>query len=298
LTRFYYHTDMLGSTRTVVTAAGANAEGYTYYPYGLLNEGLSANFGATKEGFTGKERDAETALSYFGARYYMPALGRWGAVDPLADRFAGWSGYNYVMGNPSGLVDPDGRCPEFITGRPCSVGLAIAVGFVPVVGDGIDILGAAIGRDLLTGEAITGVGVAATVVGTIVGSGRLARKGVEVAEQAVRKADDVVEGVRAAESVGVSRGAEVFRVWGDAAGPNGRSWTTIDPGSVPNYRDAAGLPSSNTGRFVSEGVLDDVTGVTTRQSLPLDGNRGGLPEVIIPDPAEQVSLTRVSGVNR
>jgi hypothetical protein len=29
---------MLGSTRTVVTAAGANAEGYTYYPYGLLNE--------------------------------------------------------------------------------------------------------------------------------------------------------------------------------------------------------------------------------------------------------------------
>jgi RHS repeat-associated protein len=109
--RFYYHTDMLGSTRTVVTAAGANAEGYTYYPYGLLNEGLSANFGATKEGFTGKERDAETSLSYFGARYYMPALGRWGAVDPLADEFAGWSGYNYVMGNPSGLVDPDGRVP-------------------------------------------------------------------------------------------------------------------------------------------------------------------------------------------
>jgi RHS repeat-associated protein len=109
--RFYYHTDMLGSTRTVVTAAGANAEGYTYYPYGLLNEGLSANFGATKEGFTGKERDAETALSYFGARYYMPALGRWGAVDPRADQYPGWSGYNYVMGDPAGMVDPDGLSP-------------------------------------------------------------------------------------------------------------------------------------------------------------------------------------------
>jgi RHS repeat-associated protein len=102
---------MLGSTRTVVTAAGANAEGYTYYPYGLLNEGLSANFGATKEGFTGKERDAETALSYFGARYYMPALGRWGAVDPLADEYPGWSGYGYVMGDPAGMVDPDGLSP-------------------------------------------------------------------------------------------------------------------------------------------------------------------------------------------
>jgi RHS repeat-associated protein len=109
--RFYYHTDMLGSTRTVVTAAGANAEGYTYYPYSLLNEGLSANFGATKEGFTGKERDAETALSHFGARYYVPALGRWGALDPMADQFAGWSGYNYALNNPAGMVDPDGMSP-------------------------------------------------------------------------------------------------------------------------------------------------------------------------------------------
>jgi RHS repeat-associated protein len=124
--RFYYHTDMLGSTRTVVTAAGANAEGYTYYPYGLLNEGLSANFGATKEGFTGKERDAETALSYFGARYYMPALGRWGAVDPLADEFAGWSGYNYVMGDPAGVMDPDGRSPFPLC--PACIGAAIGGG--------------------------------------------------------------------------------------------------------------------------------------------------------------------------
>ncbi|MDT8341749.1 MAG: RHS repeat-associated core domain-containing protein, partial [Longimicrobiales bacterium] len=48
-------------------------------------------------------------MSYFGARYYMAAVGRWGAVDPLADQFPGWSGYNYVLGNPTGLVDPDGR---------------------------------------------------------------------------------------------------------------------------------------------------------------------------------------------
>jgi RHS repeat-associated protein len=54
----------------------------------------------------------DSALSsYFGARYYMPALGRWAAVDPIADRFAGWSGYDYMMGNPSELVDPDGLAP-------------------------------------------------------------------------------------------------------------------------------------------------------------------------------------------
>jgi RHS repeat-associated protein len=61
--------------------------------------------------FTGKELDSETNLQYFGARYYMAALGRWGSVDPLADRYAGYSPYNYVLGNPNSLIDPDGRAP-------------------------------------------------------------------------------------------------------------------------------------------------------------------------------------------
>jgi uncharacterized protein RhaS with RHS repeats len=41
----------------------------------------------------------------------MPALGRWGAVDPLADQSPGWSAYNYTLNNPAGMVDPDGRVP-------------------------------------------------------------------------------------------------------------------------------------------------------------------------------------------
>ena len=96
---------------------------------------------------------------------------------------------------------------------------------------------------------------------------------------------------------GVGEGTKVYRVWGDGAAANGRSWTTVNPGSVPNYRGAAGLPSQNTGRFVSEGVIQDATGITTRSSLPLGGNPGGLPEVLIPNPAGQVRLSGVSGVN-
>lgn len=109
--RFYYHTDMLGSTRAVVNASGTVTEAYNYYAFGLLNEGLSYSPGATKEQFTGKERDAETHMSYFGARYYMPALGRWGVVDPMADQFPGWSPYNYVMNSPALAVDPNGLSP-------------------------------------------------------------------------------------------------------------------------------------------------------------------------------------------
>jgi hypothetical protein len=84
---------------------------------------------------------------------------------------------------------------------------------------------------------------------------------------------------------------------GDGAAANGRSWTTVNPGALSNYRGAAGLPSQNTGRFVSEGLIQDATGVTTRSSLPLGGNLGGLPEVLIPTPASQVQLIRVSGVD-
>jgi len=62
----------------------------------------------TKEGFTGKEQDAETGLDYFGARYYMAALGRWASVDPLADGDPEWSPYNYVHNNPLGFMDPTG----------------------------------------------------------------------------------------------------------------------------------------------------------------------------------------------
>lgn len=33
-------------------------------------------------------------------------------MDPLAEDYVGWSGYNYVMGNPIRLVDPDGMRVE------------------------------------------------------------------------------------------------------------------------------------------------------------------------------------------
>ena len=60
----------------------------------------------------------------------------------------------------------------------------------------------------------------------------------------------------------------------------------------------AGLPNgANYGRFVSEGVINDTSGMTSRSALPLDGNAGGLDEILVPDPETQVTLTGVYGVN-
>ena len=59
--------------------------------------------------FTGKELDAETGYSYFGARYYDPAtLTAWLSVDPMADKYPSISPYAYCAWNPLKLVDPDG----------------------------------------------------------------------------------------------------------------------------------------------------------------------------------------------
>lgn len=67
-----------------------------------------------RQQFTGKERDTETGLDYFGARYYSSTQGRFTSVDPEnagADPSnpQSWNGYAYALNNPLRYQDPDGR---------------------------------------------------------------------------------------------------------------------------------------------------------------------------------------------
>ena len=65
--------------------------------------------------FTGKERDSESGLDDFGARYYASSLGRFMKPDPnqtsgfehMRDPQS-WNGYSIARNNPLVYVDPDG----------------------------------------------------------------------------------------------------------------------------------------------------------------------------------------------
>ncbi len=120
---FYRTEDHLGSTRLVTKQDKSVVECRDFFPFGeRIGSGLNGRsadcYGGTssavKQQFTGKERDAESSLDYFGARYYSARLGRFtGPDEPLVDQFASapqsWNLYSYVRNNPLRFLDPTGR---------------------------------------------------------------------------------------------------------------------------------------------------------------------------------------------
>jgi RHS repeat-associated protein len=111
----YYHLDVLGSVRAISDETGRLVRRYDYLPFG--EDPAGPTDGDTRR-FTGKERDAETGLDYFGARYYAARDGRFTTADPamtVEDNLVDpqrWNRYAYVRNNPLRYTDPDGRDPQ------------------------------------------------------------------------------------------------------------------------------------------------------------------------------------------
>ncbi|WP_228458607.1 RHS repeat-associated core domain-containing protein [Chryseobacterium aureum] len=87
---------------------GEIVESNNYYPFGLLHNYTATTQNAYQYKYNGKELQ-ETGMYDYGARFYMPDLGRWGVVDPLAEKSRKWSTYTYAYDNPIRFIDPDGR---------------------------------------------------------------------------------------------------------------------------------------------------------------------------------------------
>jgi RHS repeat-associated protein len=137
----YLTSDHLGSTRVVTKADGTVKARYDYLPFG---EELPSSVGSrssvtgysaadsTKQKFTQKERDTESGLDYFLARYYSSAQGRFTSPDEFtggpdefydfADKSAvnptfygdlsdpqSLNKYQYCYNNPLLYIDPNGH---------------------------------------------------------------------------------------------------------------------------------------------------------------------------------------------
>jgi RHS repeat-associated protein len=118
-TTVYYHGDHLGSSRFLSSYNGTPMWEATYLPYGQEWNGPSGGGPVSPNHykFTGKERDGESGLDYFGARYYASAQGRFLSPDPenvgaTLEQPQGWNAYSYSLNTPLTLVDPDGRAPD------------------------------------------------------------------------------------------------------------------------------------------------------------------------------------------
>jgi RHS repeat-associated protein len=135
-TIFYYnHADWLGTERARTNLSGTACETIQSLPFGdeqVINRTCGD---VSPMHFTGKERDTESSLDNFGARYYASSMGRfmspdWGGPMPTPDPVP-WADlndpqtlnlYSYVRNNPTSYADEDGHtyhiCDEH--GQNCS----------------------------------------------------------------------------------------------------------------------------------------------------------------------------------
>jgi RHS repeat-associated protein len=123
--------DQLGTPRMVFDQSGslANTKRHDYLPFGeelfVTTGGRNATQGygvdplhpapvdGVRQQFTQKERDIETGLDYFGARYYGSTQGRFTTADPLLSSASiydpqTWNRYAYTLNNPLKYIDPLG----------------------------------------------------------------------------------------------------------------------------------------------------------------------------------------------
>jgi RHS repeat-associated protein len=82
-----------------------------YHPFGTTSYRAGRSYSETslkRYKYCGKERDEESGLYYYGARYYAGWLCRWISVDPMKEKYLNLSPYAYCSNNPVNRIDPDG----------------------------------------------------------------------------------------------------------------------------------------------------------------------------------------------
>jgi RHS repeat-associated protein len=102
----YNMDDHLGSSNLSVDTNGTIVNREEYYPFGETSFG---SYSKKRYRFCGKEKDEESGLYYYGARYYSPWTCRFISVDPLAGKYIFQTPYAYADNNPICKMDYNGE---------------------------------------------------------------------------------------------------------------------------------------------------------------------------------------------
>jgi len=108
----YYHNNAVGSPLAASDESGAELWHESYDPFGSRQLEQPAGQG-NDLWFAGKPQDS-SGLSYFGARFYDPTIGRFISRDPVEfrqDNTMSFNRYVYANNNPYRFVDPNGELP-------------------------------------------------------------------------------------------------------------------------------------------------------------------------------------------
>jgi RHS repeat-associated protein len=141
-----------------------------------------------KPGFTGKDRDGETGLDYFGARYLAAAQGRFTTPDPFnaVDELNGeafddylanpqyWNKYAYSLNSPLKYKDSDGHLPHAVVGALVGGGVGGALELYSQIRSGQDMNWAKVITKTGVGAAVGATAAASFGASLVVQGGRLA----------------------------------------------------------------------------------------------------------------------------
>src|SRR6056297_1269836 len=111
----YQYDNHLGSASLELDQNAATISYEEYHPFGTTSyrSGRTETEVSLKRyKYVGKERDEETGLYYYGARYYAAWIARFVSVDPLQHDYPIYTPYQYAGNQPIIAIDLDGLEPK------------------------------------------------------------------------------------------------------------------------------------------------------------------------------------------